>query len=188
MSLGSTTLVFDDPEGPPAITAWSLTDVSGGDQPIDGLPLVDAIGSAERGSHPNGAISFDHVVVRTPDVIRTQEVFARRGFDLRRERTAGTETHPILQSFYRLGEVVLEVVGPAIGPETEPRNETEPSSFWGLVANVEDIEVAMKATKGLVKHPRPAVQPGRRIATMHAELGLGVPFAFMDDRAQPEVL
>lgn len=177
--IGTTTLVFDDPSAAPAIAGWcfdSLTIT----EPIDGLSVVGPAGDPTRPIvHANGATSFDHLVVRTPNVQRTQSALEHRGFDLRRVREAGAADAPIVQSFYRLGEVILEVVG-------RPGDDGDgPSSFWGLVANVDDID-ALGLPSSAVSAPRSAVQRGRRIATVRPEAGLGIAFAFMDDRASTE--
>lgn len=173
--IGTTTLVFEDLGETPAIVGWAFEHLAG-DGPIDGLDVAKPLGApAEAPAHPNGATSIDHLVVRSPDISRTQAALAERGFDLRRVREAGTADRPIVQSFYRLGEVILELVG---HPD---RSEGGPSRFWGLVANVDDIDSL--GLGQMVSAPKNAVQPGRRIATVRPEAGLAIPFAFMDDRA-----
>ena len=61
-----------------------------------------------------------------------------------------------------------------------PACRTAPAWFWGLVINVEDLDAAAEhiGPDG-IGAVTPAVQPGRRIATVRAELGLGVPVALM---------
>ena len=55
-----------------------------------------------------------------------------------------------------------------------------PASFWGLVVNVADIDAACERIgEGRVSPPKDAVQPGRRIATVRGEVGLGLPVALM---------
>ena len=109
--VGTTTLVFDDPSSAPAIAGWCF-DSPTTTEPIDGLSVMAPAGDPTRPIvHPNGATSFHHLVVRTPNVQRTQSALERSGFDLRRVRDAGASDAPIVQSFYRLGEVILEVVG-----------------------------------------------------------------------------
>jgi hypothetical protein len=109
--------------------------------------------------------------VFTPDLDRTFAALESAGLDLRRVRDAGTPEHPLRQGFYRLGEVILEVVG-----DVEPDG---PARFWGLVVVVSDIEALAERLGDDLGAPRGAVQPGRRIATLRASAGLGVPVAFM---------
>ncbi|MCB0992272.1 MAG: hypothetical protein KDB16_14935 [Acidimicrobiales bacterium] len=171
--------MFDEPASTPNIAGWCF-DSPTTTEPIDGLSVMAPAGDPTRPIvHPNGATSFDHLVVRTPNVQRTQSALERSGFDLRRVRDAGAADAPIVQSFYRLGEVILEVVG-------RPDDDGDgPSSFWGLVANVDDID-ALDLPSTAMSTPRNAVQRGRRIATVRPEAGLGIAFAFMDDRASTE--
>jgi hypothetical protein len=133
---------------------------------IDGLATTvtenEATPSAD---HPNGAIAVDHVVVLTPEFERTQGALEDAGLPLRRIRDAGG----FRQGFRRLGPAILELVE---APSAEPG----PARFWGLVVTVEDLG-AVAAHTGAVK---PAVQPGRHIATVRRECGLGLAVAFMD--------
>jgi hypothetical protein len=55
-----------------------------------------------------------------------------------------------------------------------------PAAFWGLVVNVEDLDAACALIgPDRVSSPKDAVQPGRRIATVRSEVGLGLPVALM---------
>lgn len=168
--VGATTLRFDPGAAEGGIAGWDFTDRL--PDPLDGLVTGTAPPLAgEAPEHPNGAIRLDHVVVATPDLARTQAVLATAGFECRRVREAG----PMRQAFYRLGEVILELVGPA------EADGDGPARFWGLVAVVPDLD-ALAATLGdRLGAPRDAVQPGRRIATVPREAGHGVRLAFMTD-------
>ncbi len=54
------------------------------------------------------------------------------------------------------------------------------TSLFGLVVNVVDLDaVCERWGKDVIGVPKPAVQPGRRIATVRSAAGLGVPVAFM---------
>ncbi len=85
------------------------------------------------------------------------------------------------QAFFNLGEALLEVVD---APEGSPLRERRdaPARFWGLAFLVEDLDTTVAALGERVGEPREAVQPGRRIATVRAEAGLGVPLALMTPR------
>lgn len=170
--VGTVTLRFGAP-GAGGIAGWTLAAIAGeGD--LDGLPTrrgpaPDA--SAPAPAHPNGALRLDHVVVMTPDLERTLAALQSAGLDLRRIREAGGPGRPLRQAFYRLGEVVLEVVG-----DVEPAG---PARFWGLVVVVDDLDALARRLGDRLGRPRDAVQPGRRIATARERAGLGLPVAFM---------
>jgi hypothetical protein len=129
---------------------------------------------APASAHPLGARAVDHVVVATPDLERTFAALERAGLERRRVREAGPNAR---QGFYVVGDAVLEVVGPR-----EPDGDG-PASFWGLVLVVDDLDAAAERLGPLLGTPRDAVQPGRRIATVRREAGLGTAVALMTPRA-----
>lgn len=153
------------------ITGWALDPPAGG---IDGLPVIDpapGVSGSERVSHPSTAVALDHVVVMTPDWDRTVAALNAAGIALSREREAPSPDGPVRQGFVRLGEPILELVERA-SPEGKAR-------FWGLVAIVADLDAAARIAGDRLGAPRDAVQPGRRIATVRAEAGAGVPLALL---------
>ena len=171
-------------DGPVGIVGWAVsgsTPVATGDTlDIDGLPttVVDARPPVFA-DHPVGAFALDHVVVATPDLERTSAaIAAATGHELRRIRDLGK----IRQGFHRVGRggVILELVEHADAP-------AGPARFWGLVFIVEDLDAACALLgPDLVSPPKDAVQPGRRIATVRVEAGLGLPVALMTpDSARP---
>jgi hypothetical protein len=166
------TLRFGAP-GDGGIVGWTLAGATGvGD--VDGLPTrrdPAAKPPEPAPEHPNGALRLDHVVVMTPDLDRTFAALEAAGLDLRRVRDAGTPEHRVRQGFYRAGEAVLEVVG-----DVDPPG---PARFWGLVVVVRDLDALAERLGDRLGHPRDAVQPGRRIATVREEAGLGLPVAAM---------
>jgi hypothetical protein len=167
-AIGATAVVLDGGGG--GLRSWTLRDVPSGD--IDGLPTtVATVGATEPGDHPNRAQRLDHIVVTTPDLRRTFGALEQAGFELRRVREHSDTLH---QGFFRMGEVILEVVGPP-----QPTGE-EPARFWGLVAVVPDVdELVTNAEAGLFGEPRAAVQDGRRIVTVSREAGVSVALAFI---------
>jgi hypothetical protein len=167
-AIGTTAVVLDGGGG--GLRSWVLRDVPTGD--IDGLPTtVATVGATAPGEHANGALHLDHVVVTTPDLARTFGALEQAGLELRRVREHSDTLH---QGFFRLGEVILEVVGPP-----QPGGD-EPASFWGLVAVVPDVdELVDRVEPGLLGTPRAAVQDGRRIVTVSREAGLSVALAFI---------
>ena len=59
------------------------------------------------------------------------------------------------------------------------RNPDGPARLWGLAFLVEDLEQTASALGELLGTRRDAVQPGRKIATLRPEAGLGPAIAFM---------
>ncbi len=170
-----------DPDAAPGIVRWALSglaadaaaDPDAGPIDIDGL-VTDVVDPARPVlvEHPNGAIGLDHVVVTTNELERTCTALeTATGAPLRRVREVGE----IRQGFHRLGGggLIVEVVERAGLP-------VAPAWFWGLVINVEDLDLAAERIgPDGIGAVTAAVQPGRKIATVRAELGLGVPVALM---------
>jgi hypothetical protein len=166
----------------PGIVGWSLAGLStrpGGE--IDGLPTrVSSLGDAVESAadvpdvHENGVVQIDHVVVITPDLDRTTEALERVGVVARRTREVPVRPGEPgrVQRFFRLGEVILELIGPA-----EPAGDG-PATFWGLAYTVADLDATVRRLGGAVGRARDAVQPGRRIASLRHGV-LAVPTAFM---------
>lgn len=149
------------------ITGWTLRHaMSGAD--IDGL-ATSVTNDAPRtavGVHHNGATGVDHVVIVTPDFDRTAVALAERDLELRRIRHAGDRR----QGFRRLGSTIMELVEAPEVPAT---------AFWGLTVVVAEID-AVANEHDVVNDVRPAVQPGRRIASVGRGAGLSTRLAFMD--------
>jgi hypothetical protein len=161
----------------------------------DGLPIVAAGGSGPAGTapgqapaaarpgdadgggaaraaraspHANGARAVDHVVVFTDDRDRTAAALAAAGGDVRRRGQPPELPAPM--AFVRFGELIVEVAQ-AGGP---PR-------FWGLTVTLPDLDAAAGPLLGAA---RPAVQAGRRIATVSRAAGLSVALAFITPRRE----
>ena len=129
----------------------------------DGLPLQPSSRGLTPGrglKHANGASAVDHVVALTGSLARTVAALEAAGLDLRRS----TET----MAFFRLGPTILEVV----------ERGDDPPRLWGLVVVVPELE----GLGPLVGAPQAAVQPGRRIATVSRDAGLGAALALMTPR------
>ncbi len=172
--VGATALAFGKAEGDGGIGGWTLT--GEGPAELDGLRtdwVAAEPGAPAAAEHPNTALSVDHVVIATPDPERTWAALEAAGMTLRRERRAGTPERPLRQGFFRHGETIAEVVGPAT-PEGDG-----PAAFWGLTCTVADLGAAAALLGDRLGAPRAAVQPGRRIATLRREAGLGTAVALM---------
>jgi hypothetical protein len=145
--------------GQRGIAAWHLTH-----EPPDVTPAI----------HRNGVTRLDHLVVFTDDPARTTAGYARIGLDARRVRDVGNGT---TQTFFRAGEVVIELVGPI--PDVDGER------FWGLALTVADLDACAAMFGDRLGSIKDAVQAGRCIATLrHKACGLTVPIAFMSGEAR----
>ncbi len=101
---------------------------------------------------------------------------------LRRIRVVGGDPREdpaaFRQGFRRLGPAILELVEAKRAP-------AGPARFWGLVVIVDDLEALAERLGSQVSPPKPAVQPGRRIASLRASAGLSPRVAFMDPEPPP---
>lgn len=155
------------------VQAWAVEGVDG---TVDGLLAIDLPPAEPVDAavlHPNGTTAVDHVVVMTPDLDRTVAALEEAGLEARRVREGDAGGRPIRQVFFRLGEPVLEVVGPP-GPSGDG-----PARFFGLALTVADLEATATALGGHLGEVRDAVQPGRRIATLRRSAGCTTAIAFM---------
>jgi hypothetical protein len=174
--IGTVALKIAPTEHRKGVHAWGLEGATT-DGDIDGVETTAVSGAASsNGEHPNGATLIDHLVMATPDLDRTVSALEAAGFEVRRTRDAGTYGAPMRQVFFRAGEVILELIG---SPETKGEGR---SGFFGIAVNVRDLD-ALKADMGdLLGTPKDAVQPGRRITTLHMkEQGLTTAIAFMSE-------
>jgi len=151
-------LTGESPDGLPLGPAEG----SGWGSPPPGGPSAAAPAGGGGGAspHPNGAVAGDHVVALTDALDRTLTALQDAGLDLRRRAGA--------MAFLRLGPFILEVVERAPGPPW----------LWGLAV----VTPALDRLGPLVGAPKDAVQPGRRIATVSREAGLGTALALMTPR------
>jgi hypothetical protein len=165
-------------DGGKRILGWSLRDAPPArlaDGLLDGLPTTASTAApAEPATHPNGATHIDHVVVLSPDLARTTAALETIGLAPRGERDTDTYGAPMRQIFFRLGEVILEVVG-----QPEATGDGAPG-FFGLAITVDDLDATATLLGDHLGTPKDAVQPGRRIATLrHRDLGMSVATALM---------
>lgn len=109
---------------------------------------------------PPGARALDHVVLFCGDRDRAVAELVAAGGDER--RWADPPQVPVAMSFVRLGAAIVEVA-----------EGGGPSRLWGLVAVVDDLD----ALGDIVGPSKPAVQPGRRIATVAPAAGLSTALA-----------
>lgn len=139
---------------------------------VDGV-AVEAGTTVPPGDHPNGAFALDHVVVTTDSLERTSAAFADQlQLPQRRVREVGEGGRRVRQAFHRFANgCIVEIV------ESE---RTTGVGLFGLVVNVADLETLCgELGPELIGLPKPAVQPGRLIATVRSQAGLGFPVALM---------
>lgn len=170
-----------DPDGlDQAQSGASVDGATGPESPVpattlDGLPT--AVAPAEPcapAEHPNGVTEIDHVVLLTPDSARTTAALEGVGFEVRRRRPTDQYGAPMVQTFFRAGPVIIELIGPP-----EPMGDG-PAGFFGLAHVVADLDATAAALGPALGTAKDAVQPGRRIATLrHRDVGMSVATAFM---------
>ncbi len=156
-------------KGESGIVSWSLRRVNAMGS-IDGLPtpVPRVLRPPPFKTHPNGATGLDHVVITTPDFERTALALKRAGMPLKRTQDIGRGR----QGFRRVGPAILELVQPTNGSRGEV-------GFWGLVIVVISLEELAARLGEHLSEIRPAVQPGRRIATLRPSAGVTPAVAFM---------
>ena len=159
------------------ILSWSLRGAASLD--LDGLSTTASERPPPAGApHPNAVVSVDHVVVMTPALERTVAALEAAGFELRRRREGATPGGSVRQAFFRMAEVILEVVEAPEGTRLAADLDG-PARLWGLAFLVEDMGATAGRLGSLLGRPREAVQPGRLIATLRRDAGLGPAIAFM---------
>jgi hypothetical protein len=159
------------------IVGWSLRGLPSGVSvdDLDGVPTARSEEVPVAPSvHPNGVVAIDHVVLMSPNLGRTVESLAAVDVRPRRERDTELGGRPMRQIFFRLGDVIVEVIGsPATAGES-------PSSLWGMTYVVADIDATASFFGDRTGPVKDAVQPGRRISTLrHQEFGMSVPTALI---------
>lgn len=176
--VGEVRIRFAPGEGERGLVRWALRGVESTE--LDGLPTVasDRPPPNQASEHPNGITALDHVVAISSDLDRTVAALVDAGLDLRRIREEPTPAGAPRQAFFRLGSTILEAV-------QEPKEATErhggdrPAFFWGLAFTSPDLEATVEFLGDRVSEVRPAVQPGRQIATLRRNAGLSVPVALI---------
>jgi hypothetical protein len=169
------------PEAGKGLIGWSLRGIDGTE--LDGLPSTESNRPlpSEPPAHSNGVTGLDHVVAITPVLDRTVVALRAAGLDLRRIREEPTPAGAPRQAFFRLGATILEVVQEP--PEAIERGGGDrPAFFWGLAFLAPDLDATVAGLGDRVSEIRPAVQPGRRIATLRRSAGLALPVALITPR------
>jgi hypothetical protein len=163
------------------ILGWSLRDATSVE--LDGLPTAMSdpqMPHIAAPEHANGITAIDHLVAMSPALDRSVQALESAGLDLRRIREQPTPAGAPRQAFFRLGEVILELVQePDEVLAARKAGMNGPSRFWGLALLSDDLERTVERFGEHSSEIRAAVQPGRRIATLRRSAGLAVPVALM---------
>lgn len=190
IQLGAVSIQLHGADGPRGLLRWDLVlperSASQADSPpsafaggdLDGLPTawVADTPEASLATHPNRVSSIDHIVVSSPDVDRTVRALTTHGFRERRRRTTGRYGEPMVQVFFWVGDVILELVGPT----DVPADPGGPAAFFGLALTSATLEATAVGLGDLLGPPREAVQPGRFISTLRLDrVGGSVPTVIM---------
>ena len=130
--------------------------------------------SPHADAHPNGITDVDHVVVMSPDGERTVDAFAAAGLELRRRRDTSMGGAPWVQWFFRPGSTIVELAAPL-----EPTGDG-PATLWGVTFVSDDLDGSVSSMGPHISEIRPAVQPGRRIASVRRSAGISTQIAVMD--------
>lgn len=161
-SIGDVTIELVGPDDGRGIVAWRFDGVElPEDRTIDGVQTLEAGDlQANDHRHRNLVSQLDHVVMFTPDLQRTIAALEAAGFEARRTRDI-PRTEPLRQQvFFWAGSTIIELVGPA-----DPTGDG-PATLWGLAVTCDDLDTAHDRLGDVLGTPKPAVQPGRRIATL----------------------
>ena len=180
--IGSVQLLFD-PTGERGISGAAVYGMSGA---IDSLKFdmgpnltSSSIDAYPRSVHPNGVTQIDHLVVTTADCDRTTRAFESSGIHPRRVRTFGNDQAKMRQTFFWLGDVILELVGP---DQSEANSH---AMFWGLALISDNLQATADYLGEKCTQVKPAVQPGRKITTIKTrEIGITTSLAVMSPHTE----
>jgi hypothetical protein len=173
------------------IVAWEFDEIDAiDDGGIDGIPTARYVADpterqaseVTRAWHPNGASRLDHVVMMSPDLDRTVGALERHGFEARRTRVIPGSEPPRQQVFFWAGETIIELVAPVTATGDDP------ARLWGLAITTDDIDSAATRLGEHMSSPKPAVQAGRRIATVRtADLDISTAIALMSPHTVDDI-
>jgi hypothetical protein len=178
--LGSVRIELAGRNAGQGILGWSLREVASTE--LDGLPTrlsQTPPPHAKPPEHDNGIVAIDHVVAFSPQLDRSVGALQSAGLDLRRIREQPTPAGAPRQAFFRLGEVILELVQQPAETIERSGDPNGPARFWGLALLSDDLQRTVARLGEHSSEIRAAVQPGRQIATLRRSAGLAVAVALM---------
>jgi hypothetical protein len=177
--LGSVQLRFNGPQAGSGILGWSLRELTS--TKLDGLPTTrsDRPALAAASAHPNGVLAIDHIVAVSPALDRSVQALQAAGLDLRRVREQPTPAGAPRQAFFSLGDEILELVQEPDDVVERAGGPDRPAHFWGLALRVGELKQTVELLGAHAGPIRPAVQPGRQIATLRRSAALAIPLALI---------
>ena len=158
VTVGRTRLVLVGHDAGRGIRSVAVDGVDG--DTIDGVALHAGRPAQAAPPHPNGVDHVDHLVVMSDDPDRTTAALEALGIQSRRVRTFPMGGVQRRQTFFWLGDVILELVGP------DTATGDDPAHAWGLALSAPDLDHTAAVLDGRCSPPKDAVQPGRRITTI----------------------
>jgi hypothetical protein len=184
--IGRVRLRLAGPAAGRGVVRWALRAIATTE--LDGLPTLraDSPVPAPASAHPNGVLAIDHIVAMSPVLDRTVAALQVAGLELRRIREQPTPAGAPRQAFFRLGAEILEVVQEPVAVAERDGGRDRPARLWGLALSVDDLDRTVERLGPHAGTIRPAVQPGRRIATLRRSAGLAVPVALISARVAPD--
>lgn len=170
LQLGQTTVSLGrERNGGGRIRALSIDGIT---RELGGIRTRPADARVQHSPHPNHVTGLDHIVVMSRDVEGTTADLEAAGLEVRRTRL--TDDGGTKQVFFWLGDVILELVGPA------DSTASGPAVVWGLALTCADLGAAAVLLGPALGPVKDAVQPGRRIATLRTkDLGISTSIALM---------
>jgi hypothetical protein len=124
-------------------------------------------------------------VTASPFLERSVRALQGAGLDLRRIREQPTPAGAPRQAFFRLGAEILELIQEPHEVVERAGGDDHPARFWGLAVRVENLDRTVELLGPHASQVRPAVQTGRRIATLRRSAGIAVPLALMSAPRRP---
>lgn len=158
------------------IHGWAWRDSAG--PRIEGIPSHSVAGAPEPSAtiHPNSSVGLFYVVLMAPSWDAAANALADVGVDPGDARPMGDPERPTLRSLAAAGDVEIEVIGP---PEHDPNRRW---NLWGSIVEVADVDATAGHLGDRLRPMKPAMQRGRRIATLDRGAGSSVALAFMGPR------
>ncbi|MEM8924583.1 MAG: glyoxalase [Actinomycetota bacterium] len=123
--------------------------------------------------HPNTALGVFYVVLFGPSWHEAADSLSAAGIEPGDARPMSDDEGAMLRSLAPVGEAAIEVIGP---PGHDPERGWR---LWGAIVEVGDIETTAAVLGPGLRAVKPAVQRGRRIATLDRSVGSSVALAFM---------
>lgn len=148
------------------------------DEPTDEVAEVAEDARTSVPGHHNGVTGLDHLVIGSPHVQRTTAALLGAGFEARRTRDTDGDGEAMRQVF--LGRTRDRGAGGTRRRRRRGGLPGAPAAFFGLALNSGDLDDTAARLGELLGPPRPAVQSGRRIATLRFKaVGGSVPTVVM---------